>query len=416
MLTISSVSNMFSSLESRSHAIKKKRIANVYSKSYLQNSPDMTVITAALLMDRLLPLLSRYAKTGEAFDVMPIHQASGMDSATAYFFGLESATNFLLDENSRLQWLKHYVRSRPRDCMFYLQELPMLTRWLANIGFHLVPRSTEKYNDMVDAWCLNMCDGAEKALSCGCTTEIVPGNNPVVYRQLKTSTSKEGLASDAKVTLNCFKSEGSTGPAAVPDLRNNRSPQQLEVASELLDHIIAAHETFGTTLTYIFWELSRRPEMQQRLRCEILSLGQYFLFPQVSQNRIGELPDAKSIDEQPVLHAIVMETLRLHPAVPGGQPRHTPPEGHIKLGKHSDIPGGVRVGSYAWNLHKNPDVFPDPFGWHPERWMSGEESRPWQGTDKKERWFWAFGSGARMCIGSNFAMQSKWTRPTSFCS
>lgn len=398
---------MFSSLESQPHAVKKKRISNIYSKSYLQNTPDMEAITAALLQDRLLPILSAHSTSGMSLDIMPIHQALAVDSATAYFFGLQNGTNFLQDAEARQDWLNLYLRSRPRDYMFYLQELPRITRWLEKVGLHLVPPSREGYNDMVDAWCLNMCDRAESTMLHG--NDTTPGNNPVVYKKLMNATLKEGVATDASIFLNSFKSEKDTNPFSSPEARNCRSPQQLEVASELLDQVIATHETIGITLTYVCWELSRHPQIQQRLRSEITSFdhGSYF----IQRSRDGTtsgLPNAKLIDELPVLHSVLMETLRLHPAVPGGQPRFTPAEGCVKLGKHSNIPGGVRVSAYAWNLHKNPEVFPDPLGWHPGRWIPGEEARSWQGSDGKDRWFWAFGSGGRMCIGSNFAMQSKY--------
>lgn len=64
----------------------------------------------------------------------------------------------------------------------------------------------------------------------------------------------------------------------------------------------------------------------------------------------------------PVLHAIVMETLRLHAAMPGGQPRVTP--ANAKLGPPDaeihGLPADVHVVSYAHSLHRNPDIFPEP--------------------------------------------------------
>ncbi|KAL8703388.1 MAG: hypothetical protein Q9201_003417, partial [Fulgogasparrea decipioides] len=55
----------------------------------------------------------------------------------------------------------------------------------------------------------------------------------------------------------------------------------------------------------------------------------------------------------------------------------------------------------AYTLHRNPRVFPSPLSWNPSRWLDASEAH----KTEIGRWFWAFGSGGRMCVGSNFAMQ-----------
>ena len=100
-----------------------------------------------------------------------------------------------------------------------------------------------------------------------------------------------------------------------------------------------------------------------------------------------------------------METLRLHQAIPGSEPRVSPADGSgVLVGGHR-VPAGVRVSAQAYSLHRNPDAFPRPEEWCPERWLE-DEGGPLGliGSGKKGRWFWAFGSGGRRCVGSNFAM------------
>lgn len=38
--------------------------------------------------------------------------------------------------------------------------------------------------------------------------------------------------------------------------------------------------------------------------------------------------------------------------------------------------------------------------WRPERWLEVTQDE----RDEMMRWFWAFGSGGRMCIGNNLAV------------
>ena len=49
-------------------------------------------------------------------------------------------------------------------------------------------------------------------------------------------------------------------------------------------------------------------------------------------------------------------------------------------------------------LHQNENVFPEPETYMPMRWLVGKEER-----DEMFRWFHAFGSGPRQCIGMHFA-------------
>ena len=101
-----------------------------------------------------------------------------------------------------------------------------------------------------------------------------------------------------------------------------------------------------------------------------------------------------------------METLRLHAAIPGNQPRITPPSAVLGSQDHA-LPAGIRVQAQAWSLHRNPTVFPSPETWDPARWLESHYETPeayQEHLKEMTRWFWAFGSGGRMCVGSNLAM------------
>ncbi|KXX75324.1 putative sterigmatocystin biosynthesis P450 monooxygenase STCB [Madurella mycetomatis] len=168
------------------------------------------------------------------------------------------------------------------------------------------------------------------------------------------------------------------------------------VASELLDHILAGQETAGLTLTYLSWRLSRSPELQKELRTELLSLS-----PNMRLRNDGStaMPNLKQLDSLPLLHSVVIETLRLHAPIPGPQPRETPEPG-CQVGPYT-VPGGVRIAALAYALHRKETVFPDPGKWDHMRWLQSTDG---EDRARKNRQFWAFSSGGRMCIGSNFAM------------
>ncbi|KAI2883418.1 hypothetical protein CBS76997_6802 [Aspergillus niger] len=396
--------NMFSSLHSPEHAMRKKRISNIYSKSFLQSSPDAAAIIQEVVQRRLLSQFASHAKSKQPLDIYPIYKATAMDLTTSYFFGLSAGTQFVIDPTAAARWQELYLDDQHPVSLFWLQELPDLTAWLAKLGISVVPQARHLAHDQIAAWCLNMSDGAEKMLAKKAGgSSLPPGHLPVVYERLRQSTEKEGMSTTPSITQNPVISDDvsdSIGGNVAYTLRKPRSPQQLQVTSELLDQLIANNGTVATTLLYVTWQLSQNSAALARLQEELRSKLGPEAFAWSASKEEDTLPKAKDVDELPYLNAIIMETLRLHAPVAGSQPRITP--GNIKttLGQYENIPGGVRVSAAAWSLHRNPAVFPRPDEWHPERWLSENL----EGADKKERWFWAFSSGSRMCIGSNLAL------------
>ncbi|KAL6716673.1 hypothetical protein ACLMJK_006241 [Lecanora helva] len=224
---------------------------------------------------------------------------------------------------------------------FWRAELPGIISFLDKIGIHIVPKERWAATFKIEEWVMNKCMAAEKFIA------------------------------------------------------------SVQTASELLDHIIAGKETTGIALTYIMYELSKHPHIQDQLRLELRSLSPSLTYGTSNEDTENTaLPSPHSIDSLSLLHAIIMETLRLHAPLPGPQPRITPSR-CTALANYSSLPPGVRVSSLAYTLHCNPYVFPSPLIWNPSRWLDASEA------DKAEmgRWFWAFGGGGRMCVGSNFAMQ-----------
>ena len=87
----------------------------------------------------------------------------------------------------------------------------------------------------------------------------------------------------------------------------------------------AGEGTTSTTLTYLFWELTRHPEWQTRVREELL--------------QHSDIQDSQGT--MPILEAVINEALRLHPAAPASLLRIVPAGGAELAGYH--LPPKVRV-------------------------------------------------------------------------
>ncbi|KAF1812236.1 cytochrome P450 monooxygenase [Eremomyces bilateralis CBS 781.70] len=400
------VPNMFSTCQGRPHSVRKRMMSNVYSKSYMHGSKAMIEITTELIYRRLLVRFEEYSSTGKDVDIYKVSSAITMDFVTAFLFGLASSSNLTMDDERR-DWFLELYNSR-RKYNFWPHELPNLTKIAKWACVPLVPKWVDGANATIESWTLEMCDGASKAVGQQPSSKIAPSSPdfPIVYAQLDSAIrdgrSKQDMDSDLAL-----------------------SPlQRLTIASEMLDQLAAGFDTSGITLTYAIHELSHHPHLQNLLRSSLTTLT-----PPITPLSTPSLPSPKALDALPLLHAILYETLRLHAAIPGAQPRITPGKPCIlgtaaNGGEYFDIPAGVRISAQAWSLHRNEEVFPQAEEWRVGRWLKwrDESGRAGEVVDvemvgvgelrwlevrndvEMNRWFWAFGSGGRMCIGSNLAM------------
>jgi cytochrome P450 len=380
---IRGVINMFSDPHSKSHSARKRMISNVYSKSCLQNSPTMTEVTKELLFRRILPKLDTYASQSKILNIYPELSGMTMDFVTGYQFGLAASSNLIQDEAFRNQFLDLYYSRHAHN--FFPQEMPKFTSFLSSIGYRIVPEWVDTANMEIENWVMKMCDGASSFLTTTKATSLDDlaaedaQNFPAVYSQLVSGIEKSKIDS----------------------LSTSPEQERLDIASELLDHLAAGFDTSGITLVYVIHELSQNLDIQTALRKELRTLDP----PITVANARGTSPilvSPKLVEALPLLDAIIQETLRLHAAIPGPEPRVTPLSGCTlgPEGEYKGIPGGVRISAQAWSLHRNSEVYERPDVWLPARWLHSDTET----TKEMKRWFWAFGSGGRMCVGSNLAL------------
>ena len=382
---------MFSMVEKQPHAKRRRMFGNIYSKSALQSSAVIRELSQAIFIERLLPVIASAARNGTPLNMLEYSSAVYSDFTTAFVFGLQSASNFVQDKKSRSRWIAN--KKIMVDTTYWMMAFPpSVSSFLTKLGINLenpqINSAMEEINDMY----LDMLQTTE-TLSDPSRMSRAENNNekwtkPVVYEQLLNQ-------------LQSSNEKPTTSPLPESHLR-------LTIASELMDHLVAGTETTAWTLAYLMLELSQRPKLQSSLRGELLSLSPPILYPARTTDNGGStareaLPSPRAIDALQLLDAIVLETLRLHAPVGGSQPRTTPssnPQSPTLLLDYRNIPPRIRVSAQAYSLHRNPEVFPDPEGWKPERWLEASQEE----RSEMMRWFWAFGSGANMCLGNHLAM------------
>lgn len=93
--------------------------------------------------------------------------------------------------------------------------------------------------------------------------------------------------------------------------------------------------------------------------------------------------------------AVIQEALRLHPSVGMMLARLVPAGGANVCG--FKLPEGTEVGINPWVLHRDPEIFPDPDRFFPERWLPSETDEDHR--KRMNRAFFTFGHGAHTCSG-----------------
>ncbi|KAJ4312881.1 hypothetical protein N0V94_007221 [Neodidymelliopsis sp. IMI 364377] len=122
----------------------------------------------------------------------------------------------------------------------------------------------------------------------------------------------------------------------------------------------AGSDTTAIALTHAVYHLLRTPKALERLREEVdVALAPHTI--------VASYDQVKSLR---YLSACLDESMRLLPPVSFGLNRKTGPEGLTVDGQW--IPGGVTVAVPAYTAHHNPDIFPDPESYYPDRWLEDD--------------------------------------------
>jgi cytochrome P450 len=149
---------------------------------------------------------------------------------------------------------------------------------------------------------------------------------------------------------------------------DGRALSDQELRDELVTLLVAGHETTATGLAWAFELLLHQPSVLERLRAALQE------------------------GDEGYLEAVVKETLRVRPVVPGigrvvrGEP--------FEVGGYL-IPDGIEINPSIAAIHRRADSYPEPAAFRPERFL---------GPDAPDTYTWLpFGGGTRRCLGASFA-------------
>ncbi|KAM6156413.1 cytochrome P450 3A4-like [Erethizon dorsatum] len=159
----------------------------------------------------------------------------------------------------------------------------------------------------------------------------------------------------------------------------------VEIVAQSVIFIFAGYEATSNALSFIMYELATHPDVQKKLQQEIDA---------ALPNKA--LPTFDTLVEMEYLDMVVNETLRLYP-VANRLERMCKKDVRVN---GVLIPKGTTVMVPTFALHRDPEYWPEPEEFRPERFSK-------KNKDLINSYIYMpFGSGPRNCIGMRFALMN----------
>lgn len=154
------------------------------------------------------------------------------------------------------------------------------------------------------------------------------------------------------------------------------------IVDELHLLLFAGHDTTVVATSNAVFHLAQHPEVAAKARAE----------QDAMDTRAYTL---ESLRAMPYLEAIIKESMRLIPPIGGSFRVMTRDEEYGGF----TIPEGWRIAIGPRSVHHDPELYPQPDRFRPERWLDAAEN------DARPPFSWIpFGGGPRTCLGMHFAM------------
>ncbi|CAF1280053.1 unnamed protein product [Rotaria sordida] len=311
------------------------------------------------ISDMYYKRLLEYADKQEIFDIKALNGQYTLDNIASCLFGIE--TNSLQNENVTLinHLKKFFNRGFSNIFLFIFFISPRLASYLGKKGYSMFPKDAIDY-----------------------TTNLV---NQILARRRQRLERRNDF-----IQMMIDHEEDETNQQT--DKKEQQPQQQWgtlkktlndkEIFSQAVIFLVAGYETTSILMSCFFYVMATEPVIQEKVYEEICQeLGD----DEVTHEKLNQLP---------YLDMVISETLRMYP--PGIRFDRVA-SCDYQLGNYH-IPKGSIINVSVYPIHHDPNVWPDPEKFIPERFLPAEKAKRHPMT------YLPFGDGPRNCIGMRFAL------------
>lgn len=186
-----------------------------------------------------------------------------------------------------------------------------------------------------------------------------------------------------------IQSDVDVGPSFVKYMLENvqlHGLTEIEMSFLAGSFYAAGFDTTTLAICTVLMAAASFPDEQAKVQAELDVV--------VGRHRVPTFADEESL---PRLRAFISEALRWRPLVPSGLAHRTTKE---VVWRNYCIPAGTTVIGHHWSISRDPDIFPEPHDFKPQRWIND------QGRFGDDLRFFIFGFGRRVCPGQHVATRS----------
>ncbi|OCT45760.1 putative P450 monooxygenase [Cladophialophora carrionii] len=379
--------SIFSETDPLTRAPRAKAVAVLFSTSNLRQGQDLIYACVDKFVARLAEgKKSSQARNGAAgaagagagagapLNILNLTRGLAVDAVSSYLLG-KSYGALSEDSNAAKHEKKKTVVTVRKELAAPMSAAGMVDTFVAVGRFWYLPSWAFKLVECWDAWW--------------------NANDEVTHSLARVDEFVAGVVSDAEASIinaaNNDNADRWKDDKKITDHPLTSYPARLlqagftpsETRAQCKDLIFAGSDSTGMNLATILFMLAKHPDCHRKARDEVLRAG----------NGRGH-PGFDELQSLPYLRGVVKEGLRLSMANPSRLPRVVPPGGWT-FKDTTHFPAGTEVSCTPYSLHLNPDVFPDPCAFKPERWIDPSEAMMRDAIP--------FGLGSRQCIARNLA-------------
>jgi hypothetical protein len=354
--------NLFTFSSGKDHRERKKLISHMYSNQVILSSNISDLVQRKVAA--YLQMLEQ--ESDAASEIFTSLHYFSIDAISEFVYGpIYGGTSAMTPSSKDRRLLDDILDQSRRRLSWFAVHFPTFTNWITTRKGPLDRLITD--------------------------LGLLPMKRPFTYTGIRNHGLRAYMNAKAAPLDIRLKLAESTVIGRLMKVQKEQGLSDMDIASECADHLLAGIDTTADTLMFLIWAMSlpRHHPFQTNLRTELREV------PADDQG----ISAPKDLARLPYLNAVIRETLRLYAPLPTIEPRILSTDTVID---GYNIPANTVVGMSPYCLHREPSVFPEPLAFNPGRWLT-EEGSLIPEADPRNKWFWAFSSGARMCIGMHLA-------------